>query len=126
MVESEGNFTQIKREELFGYATVLVEPIFRITPEPFNTVNRVSPFRYSFLFGDNSVFSFEFERSVGMVVVGEVQRSRCRSLLCLSVNSRMLSVRYDRTTNDTVSLENAEDKNLPRGAPSPFFLATKG
>ncbi len=95
-------------EKLFGHSTVMVEPVFRVTPEPFNAINVISPFRFSFVFTDYHMVAAEPQASVRIPIIGIVKTP------WLSMTPNQLS---DNTVLSFLNGEDTFQSHLAGGSP---------
>ena len=75
MVETKRKFTQINMEKLLGHSTVVIEPMFRITPEPFYAVDMVPSLRFPFLFAHHHMVTTKAKRGIRVPVISVVEAS---------------------------------------------------
>src|ERR1700749_484040 len=123
MVEAEGNFSQVKMEELFRHPAVVVEPMLGVTPEAFYPVDVVAPFGSPALLPDDDVRAAPREPGVSLPIVGLVEASRSRVFDHEPLDSAPPAPLNREGPHDAVALEDAEHDHLPGGTPPSFALA---
>ena len=128
MVETERNFSQVNMEELLGYSTVVIQPVFCIAPEALNSVDMIPAFRLSLVLSDHHVVTPQSQRGIGMPVVRVVETARFGIMAQQSSDNVCASLGHGKDLDDPVALQDPEDKNLPCRTPAPLAgtLATEG
>jgi len=76
MIESPLGLFQREMEILFGNASVMIEPVFGIGPEAFDTVDVISTFGAPLVFTNDHVIASDIQKSIGVPVVGVIQATR--------------------------------------------------
>lgn len=107
-------------EKLFGYSTVVIEPMFRITPESFNAVNVVPSLGLSFVFTDYHVVAPKPQGSVCIPIIGIVETPWLSMTADQLSDNPIVSFRNGEDTDDPISLENPQDYDLSSSSPSSF------
>lgn len=75
MIKSIFNFFQVKMEMVFQNAAILIQPVFRKTPESLNSIQMIPPFWSSFFFSDYHMVASDRQRTVGMPIISVIQAS---------------------------------------------------
>lgn len=75
-------------EVLFGNSPVLVKPVFSERPEPLDSVEVISTFRFTLLFSHDYMITADWEKGVGKPIIGVVETSWLgvgviKELMCL-------------------------------------------
>ncbi len=76
MVETIANLPQEKMKMFTGYSAKRIEPVFGITPEPFDPVDVVSSLRSSSLFSNHHMIPLDAQRTIRTPVIGVVETAR--------------------------------------------------
>lgn len=115
-------------EKLFRHPTVVIKPMFCITPEPFNAVDMVSPLGSPFLFAHHNMVTAKSQGGIGTPVVSVVKTPWFCMLSNQLSDNTILPFRDGECTNDSVPLQDSQDNDLASGSPSAFpgSLAPKG
>ena len=68
VIEPPFGLFQIEMEILLGNATVLIEPMFGIRPEPSNAVDAISSFRSAFVLEDDYMVSPNIQECIDVPI----------------------------------------------------------
>lgn len=123
MIKAEGNFSQVKMEELFRYSAIVVEPMLGVTPEAFNAVDVIPPFGSSSLFPDDDMGAAHAQPGVSLPVVRVVKAARPRVLDDEPFDSAATAPLNREDAHDAVALKYAEHDDLACRAPTALPLA---
>lgn len=81
MVETKFDFFEVEMKILSGNATILIKPMFSITPETFNPIYMSSPFWGAFVFAHHYMVPPHRKRSISIPVIGIVKTARLSMLV---------------------------------------------
>ena len=70
MIKSPFHFFQVDVETFPRDATVMVEPVFRIRPEAFNTIEMISAFRFPLVLCDHHMVSADIGERRRVPIIG--------------------------------------------------------
>ena len=107
-------------EKLFGDSAVMIEPMFRVTPEAFDAIDMVSPSGPALVLSHDDMASSKPQGGVGVPVVGIVKTARFRMSADQLFDDPVLSPGDRECPNDPVPLQDAQNDELSRSSPSPF------
>jgi hypothetical protein len=120
MVETVTKFCQVKREKLFLNSAVLIQPMLRITPEPFDSVDMVSTSWPALLFSHDDMFPTNRKARIRLPVVGVVEAAGASVFDKQSDDFLLLPRNEWEGTDRPVSLEEAKHDELSGRAPATF------
>ena len=104
------------------HSAILIQPMFRVTPETFDAVHVVPAHWSAFLFSDDHMVASHRKLPVRLIIVRKVQRPRLRLAFHFPHDGLVFPIRNDRDPHLPVSFENAEHQHLSRRTPAPFPL----
>ena len=120
MIESERNFTQVKVEKFTGYTTVRIEPMFRITPKPPDTVNVRPPLGAPTFLAHHDVVTPDSKRRIGVPVVRIVQTARPGVYPDQTDNLGPAASLNREDPDLAIAPEDAQNNDFPSGTPTPL------
>jgi len=119
IVEAPFDLFEEQRKHVFPELPVGVEPMFGVTPEPFDAVDLGSPLRNSFLFGHRDMRPSQPKTGVSPVFIGGVQAANggvgVDNVQQFGSTPRRDGVR----SNMHIPLVNAEYEGFSLGSPAP-------
>lgn len=127
MIKSIFNFFQIKMEMMFRNATILIQPVFRKTPESLNSIKVIPPFWFPFLFSDYNMIPSDRQGTIGMPIISVIQASWFCMLSYYRQQRCSISRRNRKRKYSTIPLIQTKDHLFAGCAPATFAstLASK-
>ena len=122
VVETERNFSQKKMKSFSWHAPVWIEPMFGITPKPFDAVYMGSAFRPSGFLSDHDMVSPDCKGPVSLPGVSVIKAARFRMLPYKADHLTALAPLDRKYPDPPVTLMDAENDDLTGGTPTPFAL----
>lgn len=128
MVEPIANFPQVKMKEFAGYAAIRIEPMFGIAPEPFDTVDMVSPLRTTGFLAHHDVVTAYGQGRISLPLVRVVQAPWPGMPTHQADDTAAAATAHREDLDLSIAFEDPEDDDLAGRAPAPsaFPAAAKG
>ena len=123
MVKPPFDFLEIEREVHLWYSPIMVEPMFGITPESFDTIDMVPTFRPSSFFTDHDMVSADIEQGIGVPIV-RIKKTPGSGMLEHQRNQTSLSpICYREGQYHAISLVDTEYHMFGGGSPSSLSMS---
>lgn len=107
-------------KKLFWHSTILIKPVFGITPKSFNAIKVVSSFRLSFLFSYHHMFSSLSQGSISMPIIRIIKTSGFGMSLKKILNGLVISSMNWKNSDFAISLQYPQNNKLTSCSPAPF------
>lgn len=120
MVESPFDFFEIEMELFFRDTPVMVEPMFRITPKSFDTVDVIAPLGSSAFFANYDVVSMNIQEGICMPVIRIEKASRSGMRYHQRDQIFAASIGNGKGQNFPISLVDTEYHVFAGGSPTTF------
>gem|GEM_PF-3434925 len=120
MIETIANLPQEKMQVFAGHSTERIEPVFGITPEPFDPVDVVSSLRSSSFFSNHHMIPLDTQRTIRMPVIGVVQTARPGMRTNQADDPIPFPCGYGKHLHLTVALQDPQHDDLAGGSPPPL------
>src|ERR1044072_5446335 len=117
MIKAKRKFSQVKMEKLLRHSAIHVEPMFGITPEAFDPVQVVTPFRSSPFFSHDDMLASDRQASVSLPVISVIETAGSRVFHHQVFNDTAASPLDREDAHHPVTLKDAEDNDFPGNSP---------
>jgi hypothetical protein len=105
-------------KKLFRDSSVLVKPMFCITPKTFYAINMISSFWFTFFFANYYMVTSKRQRGISMPVISIIKGTRLCIMLYQLLNNIFFSNSYL-----SIPFQNAKNNNFPSCSPSSFSMS---
>ena len=104
-------------------SSVLVKPMFCITPKTFYAINMISSFWFTFFFANYYMVASKRQRDISMPVISIIKGTRLCIMLYQLLNNIFFSFSNWENSYLSIPFQNAKNNNFPSCSPSSFPMS---
>ena len=110
-------------KKLFRNTSVLVKPMFCITPKTFYAINMISSFWFTFFFANYYMVASKRQRDISMPVISIINGTQLSIMLYQLLNNIFFPFSNWENSYLPVQFQNPKNNNFPRCSTSSFPIS---